>query len=168
MTHSILFVAILLASVALTGKDSRPFAAEPGSAGGSLGKKNKSVSGGGSPAVKAKPKPVKAKTKPVKAIRKFTGRWRMNAICSTGNYIITVNITAATGSHVAGTTSSTSGFSTRILDGKVSGNTIRFRRRTSNSPFKVTDQVTGRLSSASRMTGTITGGVSTCTFTASR
>lgn len=105
---------------------------------------------------------------PVKALGKFAGRWRMNAKCSTGKYIITINLTVATASRVAGTTTSTSGFSTRILDGKVSGNTIRFRRRTSNFIFKITDTVTGRLSSASRMTGTIIGGTSNCTFIASR
>ena len=47
VTYSILFAAIFLAGVTLTGKGSRPFATEPGSAGGTLGKKSKPVSGGG-------------------------------------------------------------------------------------------------------------------------
>ena len=123
------------------------------------------------------PPKAKAKTRKSKKSRRarkakprnrFAGRWRMDAKCSTGRYVINVNLTVATASRVAGTTTSSSGFSTIILGGKVSGNTIRFRRRTSKFIVKVTDTVTGRLSGASRMTGTITGGVGRCTFTASR
>lgn len=108
------------------------------------------------------------KPKRVKARNRFAGRWRMKAKCSTGKYVINLNLTTATASRVAGTTTSTSGFSTRILDGRVSGSSIRFRRRTSNFVVSVTDTVTGRLTGASRMSGTITGGVGDCTFTASR
>ena len=100
----------------------------------------------------------------------FVGTWRMDAKCPTGNYVITLNITAASKTTVAGTSISTSGFNTIILDGSVSGNNIRFRRQSSNIPVKVTDTVHGRLTGASAMTGTIAGGVqpSSCNFTATR
>ncbi|MHA1522788.1 MAG: hypothetical protein ACTSY1_00120 [Alphaproteobacteria bacterium] len=108
------------------------------------------------------------KARPARGRNRFAGRWLMNAKCSTGKFVITLNLTTANASTVAGTTSSSSGFSTRILGGKVSGSSIRFRRRTSNFIVKVTDTVNGRLTSGSRMSGTITGGVGRCTFTASR
>jgi len=99
---------------------------------------------------------------------RFAGRWTMKAVCGTGTYTIKVNLTRASGSRVAGTTSSTSGFSTNILGGKVSGNSIRFRRRTAKSIFQVTDTVSGKLTGPGRMAGTITGGITKCKFTARR
>lgn len=120
------------------------------------------------PAAKSPTRKRARESRPAQSHGRFVGRWRLDADCTTGHYIITANIKSATATDVSGSTSSTSGFGTTILDGKVTGNTIRFRRRTKNSLIKTTDTVTGHLAGASRMTGDIRGGIGSCRFTATR
>ena len=51
-------------------------------------------------------KPERARDlRPAQSHGRFVGRWRLDANCTTGHYIITVNITSATAANVSGSTS---------------------------------------------------------------
>jgi len=98
--------------------------AQAGSAGGGVGRDKKDLSGGTqTPNVK--------RSAPKRRGFILNGTWRLNYTCFPGGkYIVMATFRHSSASRFTGSTIGvTSGCNTRIVDGRISGNIVRFKRK---------------------------------------
>jgi hypothetical protein len=130
-----------------------------GSAGGTLGKKDQSLSGG----QPSKEPPAKSeRTQPSFSL---SGRWQYTQDCQVGTYRGTFQISQTGTNSFGGTAHQESPkISTPIVNGTISGNRVSF-----SGTFSSLENWNGALSGSGRMQGTVTtSAVGNCTWHASR
>jgi hypothetical protein len=152
------------APTAISTPDPRPAdprlrLAQSGSAGGTLGKKDQSLSGG-----------QQSKEPPAQRERKqpsysLSGTWDYTQDCQVGTYRGSFQISQTGASSFRGTANQVSPkISTSLVNGVINGNRISF-----NATFSSFESWSGTLSGSGRMQGTVTtSSVGNCTWRASR
>jgi hypothetical protein len=129
---------------------------QAGSTGGVIGKTDKSVSGGESPA-----RPRGGSDKPSGA--SLNGRWRWSADCTVGHWQGEFDLSQTAGGNFNGSFAATSAHDVgTISDGRISGDNISFTRTSSIA----TQYWKGRITAA-RMRGTSSGNAN-CSWQATR
>ncbi len=155
---------VLIVLLVLTGS---PAFAQAGSAGGTLGKTDKSVSGGGDSAPSAKPSGGDARSRaippPQTGTASMAGRWDWTADCQSGHYTAGFQITQGMSGEINGSL-----FGDPVngsITGHVGNGTISFTR----SAWLLTQHWIGQIGEGGRqiVNGSITGNEN-CTWRASK
>ncbi len=136
--------------------------AQGGSTGGTIGKRDKAISGG---EVEVR-KTVKREREPLRsAARSLNGRWTVSQDCTQGRFEVELTIKHTSPTEFTGTSVGiTTGAHSQITDGRLQGNRLTFSRALGSFSDRWTAQLTG----PGRFSGSSAGRAWRCSYTAVR